>query len=598
MRFACNEKGDLMKHVRYQIFAFTLIMTFLLSACGAPTPVVIVVTATPAPITQAPSTSISPTASLAPVQTAGPQAGTKMLWIDGSALAYIPRSQFVMGKEDYYNAPVHSVMLDAYWIQTTKVTNRMYAQCVAVGACTPPTQQLGGPVYSNPEFANHPVVGVDWEQAQSYCVWAGGQLPTEAQWEKAARGENGNPYPWGVEDPACNILSFAYCNNTTSEVTAFKDGISPYGLYDMAGNVFEWVSDWYSDTYYNESPAENPTGPASGEYRAVRGSSFESYIDQIHLGVRHFNTPSNERRDIGFRCVVPNPQPYAPYCQTAAFIPSGIASSPTGCQLPTAEIAGRYCSTGDGFTTVDISFGAIYEADKDLNCTEAVVDGQRRLTCKGPRGVESTNELTICNAACSNSPDVTGAAPTCPPGYTLDAASGACNYTPLIGQVTAAGCPAGYELRDRGGAPTCVVSVDANGQCPVGAYFDSLAGMCLPVNGNADTPYGLDNPALASASYAGCAAGYSYSETFQCCQAVAGGTYPGCAPGTKFDSALGACSPGKVRLTGPGCITLDVTTIKCSEPVNVCASITNETRCIHVPQCKWDEQKGCQKRYP
>ncbi len=576
-----------MKKVRNAIF--TLILTLILSSCVAPTPMVIVVTATPLPPTETPAAA--PTATLAPIALAGAQRGATMKWIDGSALAYVPFSEFMMGNEDS-NAPAHKVTLDGYWIYATKVTNRMFAQCVAVGACTPPAQELGGAVYGNPEYANHPVVGVTWDQSQAYCSWAQGQLPSEAQWEKAARGENGNLYPWGNADPACNLLNFAYCNGSTSEVTAFKDGASPYGLYDMAGNVFEWTNDWYSETYYKESAIVNPTGPESGDYRVIRGSSFESYPDQIASAIRHFNAGANHRRDIGFRCVVPDPKPVAPFCQTAAFIPSGVISS-NNCQLPQSEVAGIYCSAGDSFATVNLPNGAVYETSAKLNCTEAVVDGQRRLTCVGPKYQESTNTVTVCNPSCSNSPDATGATPTCASGYTLDAAHSVCNYTPILGQAGAAGCPAGYKTLERGGQQTCVIDVDANGQCPAGLYLDSLANVCVSPNGLVETPYGIDNPALASQLYAGCAAGYSYSDTFQCCQALTGGTYPGCVPGTKFDPALGACSPGKARLSGPGCVALDVTTIKCSEPKDICSPIQSEAHCIQTPQCKWDEKVGC-----
>ncbi len=577
------------------IFAFALASAFL-SACGGgatPTPLVIVVTATPAPPTETP-VELPP--ALPPVTLGGPQAGSKIRWVDGGELTYIPASQFTMGNGDF-NAPVHTVALDPYWIYATKVTNRMYAQCVALGVCAPPAQELGGPVFNNPEYANHPVVGVTWEQAQAYCAWAGGTLPTEAQWEKAARGENGATYPWGEEKPACDILNYAFCNGRVSEVAAFKDGVSPYGAYDMAGNVFEWVADWYSESYYKESPSANPTGPATGEYRVIRGSSFESYPDQIASAIRHFNAGGNHRRDIGFRCVVTDPLPYAPYCQLPSFIPTGVVSA-QNCQLPEAELRGIYCAQGDSFATVDISADAVFQSDKDLECTEAVVDGQRRLTCKGPKYYERTNELTVCNPACSNSPDVTGAAPTCEPGYALDPTSKACNYAPIVGEPGVAGCPIGYQTLQRGEKQTCVVSRNANGECPPGLYFDELAQVCAPPGGIFEAPYGVDNPALASQFYVGCPAGYSYSDVFQCCQATTGGTYPGCPPGSKLDKELGACSPGKIRLSGPGCVTLEVTTIRCELPPNPCLSIENEARCLQTPACKWDEKTGCQLRYP
>jgi hypothetical protein len=473
----------------------------------------------------------------------------------------------------------------------TKVTNRMYAQCVAVGSCSMPTEELGGPVYSNPQYANHPVVGVTWDQSQTYCGWAQGQLPTEAQWEKAARGTQGNAYPWGNDKPGCDLLNLGYCSGRTSEVDAFSTGASPYGLYDMAGNIFEWVGDWYGEAYYNNASSTNPVGPESGEYRSVRGSSFETDFHQVESAIRHYLNPSNHRRDLGFRCAVTTPQLVAPYCQLSAFVPTGVIVA-NGCELPVTEVAGQYCAAGNSFATVDLPANAIYEASKELKCEEAVVDGQRILTCLGPKATEATNEITVCNPTCSNSPSITGAVPTCDPGYTLDSATGLCNYSPIADQVSVAGCPAGYILVESNERQSCVIGTNANGQCPAGLYFDSLADRCVAPSGLTAAPYGIDNPSLAAGSYAGCAAGYSYSETFQCCQAVSGGTYPGCQPGSTFNAELGACSPGELRLAGPGCVTLDVTTLKCSQPVDTCSPITNETRCIKNPFCRWNEGDG------
>jgi len=575
-----------MKIDRSVFIALTLTLIIALSSCGTPTPLVIVVTATPLPPTEAPTAQ--PTPMMAPVAVAGPQSGEKMKWIDGSILIYIPTAEFKMGDGSSV-APEHNVRLDAYWIQQTKVTNRMFAQCVSVGACAAPTQEIGGPVYSNPEFANHPVVGVTWDQAQAYCTWMQGRLPSEAEWEKTARGTAGNLYPWGNDEPACDISNFGYCSGRTSEVDAFENGASPYGVYDMAGNVFEWVGDWYSETFYNEGPAVNPIGPESGQYRAVRGSSFETDPGQLTSAIRHFGAQAYHARDLGFRCVVPQPQPIPPYCQLAAFIPSGQIVS-NGCQVPNAQVAGQYCSNGNGFATVNIPQGAVYEVSDKLDCEEAVVDGQRILTCIGPKTRESTNPVTVCNPTCSNSPTVTGSGPTCDPGYTIDPVTGACNYTPIVGQVGVAGCPVGYVMAERGGVQSCVIGKDADGQCPAGLYYDSLAGACVPPNGETRAPYGLDNPLLASQTFAGCVAGFTYNESFQCCQAVTGGTYPGCAPGSTFSTDLGACSPGEIKLSGPGCVTVAVTTLKCSQPVDVCSRITSEAACIRNSYaCRWHE---------
>ncbi|MCE9645085.1 MAG: formylglycine-generating enzyme family protein [Chloroflexi bacterium] len=587
-----------MKNARIVSFASAFMLAvLLLTACSAatPTPLVIVVTATPLPPTQAPLVEPTSTQAFAPVSLAGPQSGAKMKWIDGSTLLYVPQSEFEMGYG--YNAPIHSVSLDAYWIQQTKVTNRMFAQCVAVGSCTPPTQEVGGPVYSNPEFASHPVVGVTWDQAQAYCAWTQGSLPSEAQWEKAARGLGGNTYPWGNDEPACDLLNFGFCSGRTSEVTAFLSGASPFGLLDMAGNVFEWAADWYSDTYYNEAPALNPTGPAFGEDRVIRGSSFETNADQLPSAVRHFGPQTYHSRDLGFRCVVPNPQPVAPYCQLSALVPTG-APDVNGCELPAAQVTAQYCSGKQSYAHLDIPEGAVYDVGKNLNCEEVVVEGQRRLVCTGPQTQETTTEITVCNPACSGSPDVTGAKPSCGPGYTLDPATGACNYTPILPQVNVAGCPVGYSVLNNGGQQTCVLALDANGQCSAGLYFDSLAGMCVPANGAAQTPYGIDNPGLASQTFAGCAAGYTYSDTFQCCQAATADKYPGCPPGTSFNTDLGACSVGEVKLSGPGCVTVDVTTLQCDKPVDVCFRIVTEVACIrNAYACTWIESQGkCQMK--
>ena len=209
------------------------------------------------------------------------------MWVDNAPLVYVPAGEFTMGT-GIGDAPKRTVSVDSFWIQQLEVTNGMYAQCVKVGSCTPPAQEIGAPVFTNPEFGSYPVVGVDWNQASAYCTWIQGRLPTEAEWEKAARGSNGNLYPWGNDDPACDVGNLTGCLGHTSDVTNHPDGKSPYGLYDTAGNVFEWVNDWYDASYYENAPAQNPTGPESGQYRVIRGSSFESDLNQILIGNRHF----------------------------------------------------------------------------------------------------------------------------------------------------------------------------------------------------------------------------------------------------------------------------------------------------------------------
>lgn len=588
--------------VRNAIFALTLSLAFILSSCGTSTPEVItlVVTATNSPATEPPATETS-TEPLPPVTLGGPQNGETIKWIDGSALIYIPAGNFTMG-DGGHDSPVHSVALDGYWIQQTKTTNRMYNQCVKAGVCSPPTQELGGPVFTNPEYASHPVVGVSWDQAQAYCAWIQGGLPTEAQWEKAARGANGNTYPWGNAEPTCDLLNFANCYGRTTYVNAYDAGKSPFGAYDMAGNVFEWVFDLYDAGYYSQSPVENPTGPQSGEYRVVRGSSFESAGEQVGSAIRRYNEKEDAGRDIGFRCVVPDPQPFAPYCQLTAHVPVVQAEAALACELPEAVQVSNYCQNGDGYGVLQISFEAVWEErGTRIQCEERIEGGIRTLVCRGPRSIESTNEVIVCNPACTNQPDVSGLDPFCDGGYTLDAASGACSYTPILPQPGAGGCPAGYVTVQRGNRQVCAVGPGPDGSCPIGLYFDDIAGMCAPPNGQSDAPFGIDDAELAKQTYAGCAAGYSYNESFQCCQPAPGGIGPGCAPGFLFDETAAACVPVKEEaLDGAGCVAARVLTLKCSDYVDrVCAPIKTEAHCVANLNCNWNEKAGvCEMRTP
>lgn len=238
---------------------------------------------------------------------------TKLSEKDGMILRYVPAGEFIMGSDDDYrddNAkPVHTVYLDSFWIDQTEVTNKMYALCVEAGECKEPANNKSYThpnYYSNVEFDNYPVIYVNWSKAKLYCEWANRRLPTEAEWEKAARGANGNMYPWGNNNPNDDLLNYNSTVGDTTEVGIYPGGKSIYGALDMAGNVWEWVADWYSITYYDSSPTSNPLGPGSGQYRVLRGGSWSNYDYYIGLSVRsadrYWDFPTNSLSHIGFRC--------------------------------------------------------------------------------------------------------------------------------------------------------------------------------------------------------------------------------------------------------------------------------------------------------
>lgn len=242
---------------------------------------------------------------------------TRVSITDGMVQVFVPAGTFLMGSRIGPNdeQPIHEVYLDAYYIDQTEVTNAMYARCVAAGACRAPAENSSytrSSYYGNPTYANYPVVWVSWEDARNYCAWAGRRLPTEAEWEKAARGIDGRTYPWG-EDISCfeanyddkrNVfgVKIGACMGDTAAVGSYPTGASPYGALDMAGNVWEWVADWYDSSYYQNSPAENPQGAATGEFRALRGGSWFNYDFLVRAAYRVNYPPADRDGSLGFRC--------------------------------------------------------------------------------------------------------------------------------------------------------------------------------------------------------------------------------------------------------------------------------------------------------
>ena len=222
--------------------------------------------------------------------------------IDGMMMVFVPEGPFTMGSDNGSadEQPVHTVSLSEFWIDQTEVTNGKYALCVLAEACTQPanlSSRTRSSYYGDSQFIDFPVIHVDWNQAKSYCQWAGARLPTEAEWEKAARGTDGRSYPWGE-----NIdKGFAnYAGSDTAQAGSYESGKSPYGAYDMAGNVQEWVEDWYGP--YSNSPVTNPTGPASGDQKVLRGGSWIDFSLNLRVSYRYRYSPGGRYFSDGFRC--------------------------------------------------------------------------------------------------------------------------------------------------------------------------------------------------------------------------------------------------------------------------------------------------------
>ncbi|MFM8551584.1 MAG: formylglycine-generating enzyme family protein [Nitrospiraceae bacterium] len=237
---------------------------------------------------------------------AGDQLTPERSGLDGAPMVLIPAGEFEMGSGEHEGEaderPKHRVYLDAYYIDRFQVTVSRYAAFIEATKREPPRSWSSGRAQEEGEW---PVVGVDWLDAEAYCQWAGRRLPTEAEWEKAARGADGRKYPWGNEEPTSRHANFGKQESdelTRTAVGRYEAGKSPYGVYDLAGNVWEWTADWYDENYYRQSASRNPQGPPQGLSKATRGGSWDRHQFTLRSANRNGMTPTNRLKSLGVRC--------------------------------------------------------------------------------------------------------------------------------------------------------------------------------------------------------------------------------------------------------------------------------------------------------
>lgn len=235
-------------------------------------------------------------------------------------MMFIPAGKATIGRNDdsHDSRPMHTVALDAFLIDKHPVTNRMFSHFLnEIG-----NQEENGTKWYDEKaknarlrwsgncwlvmrnYSEHPIVSVSWHGAVAYCQWVGGRLPTEAEWEKGARGEDDRIYPWGNQTPSYDYANYQGYQVSTTAVGAFPKGASSYGLLDMAGNVWEWVSDWYEHDYYARSLLINPRGPDTGATKVMRGGSWFNIDRHLKVSYRSYSNPGTRTANLGFRCVV------------------------------------------------------------------------------------------------------------------------------------------------------------------------------------------------------------------------------------------------------------------------------------------------------
>ena len=374
------------------------------------------------PVPEPTPTSLPPVSTPVKVTPPPMQVGATDLYVDGTTLVAVPSGSFMMGDPKGKDNPQHQVTLGDFWIYTTKVTNTQYKFCFDAGYCTSP-DETDNPNFGDPAIANQPVVGVTYDQAAAYCSFVHARLPTEAEWEKAARGPDANLYPWGNDKPTCDLLNFGKCVGDLTSVTKYPNGKSYYGALDMEGNAFEWVADWYAADYYSASPSNDPLGPESGDQRVIRSAAFDTDAYLLDSARRSSADPANHTNELSFRCAVDdyNLTYFAPYCQSVSAI--NDASSVTSVCPNLSITTQQSCKTHSTYVT----FNDDHPGDPNgtvggiSNCT--MISG---APSSYPQAYQCASQTTVVmNSSCT----FTGVEnATCAAHYLLDPSTGLCKW--------------------------------------------------------------------------------------------------------------------------------------------------------------------------
>ena len=453
--------------------------------------------------------------------------------------------------------PQHDSTEPGFWIGESEVTNQEYAQCVEAGACTAPSLRDSGPTnhYANPAYDDHPVVGVNWYQASEYCEWIGGRLPTEAEWEKAARGEMNYIFPWGNTTPTCDRTNMNGCEvGDTKPVASYPLGISPYGLYDMAGNVREWTADWYQENIYLTAAYYHPTGAAEGEKKVVRGGGFNDFEENLRTTARLELSPAGDYDDVGFRCV-PTTRSYAPFCEP---------TYTTFCYDPETPPPDEPCEPGEGVPGEEgltfLGYGCPMNAVVSFQVSTngggnqgytATVDGETFdcqpssagddiLNCLGPETPMGTGvQIVVCAPGYSPSDAMDGTQISRSSGFIPVSFSTSGDLSLMA--ATTANCPDGYILDEATGA--CVRD-ETQPECPDGWTYDRKSQLCVPDDPEEDCP----ERTTYSANLQGCQPddgecpeGY-YLTALRVCEPDQN-RQDDCPPGYYYNAEIGCCEP-------------------------------------------------------